>query len=133
MKIKAEQMRLYWATWRGVRAILIKQGFSPAAADEVRHEIHIEALKKDISSKDMSNAELNKVLDVMTLKSPGTRDREGLIVGLQKLNADAYLNAIARDKWDAGNWRECTTEQLRQLRMTAARRFDRKKTKATAG
>ena len=57
-----KQQSLYWREWGNVRRVLIAAGRTPAEADAQRHRIHIEQLGRDVSSKRLTNAQLDAVL-----------------------------------------------------------------------
>lgn len=56
------QLPLYWREWGNVRRALVAAGRTPAEADAQRHRIHIEQLGRDVSSKRLTNAQLDSVL-----------------------------------------------------------------------
>lgn len=64
MPINSDQLRLYRREWGAVRKILRGRGYSPVAADEERHALHVQALGTDKSSLKFSNTDLDKVLEV---------------------------------------------------------------------
>lgn len=57
-----KQQSLYWREWGNVRRALVAAGRTPAEADAQRHRIHIEQLGRDVSSKRLTNAQLDAVL-----------------------------------------------------------------------
>lgn len=57
-----KQTSLYWREWGNVRRVLVASGRTPAEADAQRHRIHIEQLGRDVSSKRLTNAQLDSVL-----------------------------------------------------------------------
>ena len=56
------QTLLYFRLWNDVRRVLLRQGVTPAAVDGHRHDLHEVALGYQRSSKEFTNAELDKVL-----------------------------------------------------------------------
>lgn len=58
------QTSLYFREWGLVRKHFIAKGLDSKQADNKRHELHRRALGIDKSSKDFTNAELDKVLAV---------------------------------------------------------------------
>lgn len=113
-----KQTSLYWREWGNVRRVLIAAGRIPAEADAQRHRIHIEQLGRDVSSKRLTNAQLDAVLagfraysrpdDLMAqlrlIDQPEQRleaykrraaelaDR----CGVEEEGRDAYLDSLAR-------------------------------------
>lgn len=60
----AAQTNLYFFEWGRVRKQYIGKGLDPKQADNKRHELHRRALSRDKSSKDFTNAELDRVIAV---------------------------------------------------------------------
>lgn len=60
--MNADQTRLYFREWNLVRRHLLAKGIDPKQADNRRHELHRRALGADKSSKDLTNADFDKVL-----------------------------------------------------------------------
>ena len=58
------QTNLYFFEWGRVRRHFLAKGIDPKQADNKRHELHRRALGADKSSKDFSNAELDRVIAV---------------------------------------------------------------------
>lgn len=58
------QTNLYFFEWGRVRDHYRGKGLDPKQADAKRHELHRRALGRDKSSKDFSNAELDRVIAV---------------------------------------------------------------------
>lgn len=62
--MNAAQTNLYFFEWGRVRKHFLARGIDPKQADAKRHELHRRALGLDKSSKDFTNAELDKVIAV---------------------------------------------------------------------
>lgn len=62
--MNAAQTHLYFFEWGRVRKHYLAKGLDPKQADNKRHELHKRALAHDKSSKDFTNAELDKVIAV---------------------------------------------------------------------
>jgi hypothetical protein len=62
--VNAEQTRLYFFHWGKVRKHYLEKGIDPKQADHKRHELHKRALGRDKSSKDFTNADLDRVIAV---------------------------------------------------------------------
>ncbi len=56
------QTMKYFREWGLVRAHFIAKGIDPKQAENKRHQLHKQALGMDKSSKDFTNADLDKVL-----------------------------------------------------------------------
>jgi hypothetical protein len=62
--VNAAQTSLYFREWGIVRKHYLAKGIDSKQADNKRHELHKRALGRDKSSKDFTNADLDKVLAV---------------------------------------------------------------------
>ena len=58
----AAQTQLYFFEWGNARKWYLAHGLDPKQADNKRHTLHRQALGTDKSSKDFTNADLDKVL-----------------------------------------------------------------------
>lgn len=56
------QQKKYWWEWGRCREFFAGRGRSPAQIEEARHDLHRKALGRDKSSKEFSNADLDKVI-----------------------------------------------------------------------
>ena len=56
------QRKYYWREWAACRRSLIALGNSAKEADALRHDLHYKALGKAQSSKNLTNADLDKIL-----------------------------------------------------------------------
>lgn len=112
------QTALYWREWSAAREALEGHGYAPSETEGQRHRIHIEALGVDVSSKKLTNAQLDGVLAAFRAYSrPGDlgeqlrlidqpekrlqayRDRAEklcLVIGVAMGGREAYLDALAR-------------------------------------
>ncbi len=115
--------------------MLVEMGdFSKEDADAERKQIHIRALGKDKSSKDLNNKDLDKIFDhfkaylvlVDGPKKP-TDEPNGeckrLIWAINQTGlTEPYLESIARAQFGTSEWRKLTESQLRKFRFTAVAR-----------
>lgn len=60
--MNSAQTSLYFREWSLARKHFLSKGLDPKQADNKRHELHRRALGRDKSSKDFTNADLDKVL-----------------------------------------------------------------------
>ena len=60
----AAQTSLYFFEWGQVRRHYLARGIDPKQADNKRHELHRRALGADKSSKDFTNADLDRLIAV---------------------------------------------------------------------
>lgn len=67
----AAQTNLYFFEWGRARKEYLGRGIDSKQADNKRHELHRRALGRDKSSKDFTNAELDKVIAVFRAVSDG--------------------------------------------------------------
>lgn len=130
------QNSLYWRTWSKVRKTLIEMGgYSPADADAERHEIHRQALGADKSSKEITNRDLDAILDhfqsyLVLAEGPTTgpartesQPVKRLIYAIQQTGLpEPYLESIARDQFGTSDWRSLDEARLAKLRFTAISR-----------
>jgi hypothetical protein len=65
------QTNLYFFEWGRVRRHFLAKGIDPKQADAKRHELHRRALGRARSSKEFTNAELDKVIAVFRAVSDG--------------------------------------------------------------
>lgn len=129
------QKNKYFQTWGRVRKALTELGdFSSADADAERHTIHRDALGRDKSSKDLTNADLDKILDafddiLVIFDGPGDHNRTErgpkarLVWAIDQLGLDeAYLQAICLDsEFKTTAWRDLGVAQLTRFRFTCTR------------
>ena len=80
------QSSLYFAEWAKVRQHYRAKGIDSKQADNKRHELHRRALGLDKSSKDFTNADLDKVLAAFRAVSDGGN----LDAQLRQLEQPAY-------------------------------------------
>lgn len=128
--MNAAQTNLYLYEWGRARKWFREHGIDPKQADAKRHALHAKALGRDKSSKDFTNADLDKVIAAFRAISDGG-------------NLDAQLAQIdqpeERRKWIIGRcWRAMGTfitgenENKRQfaceayINGTAQRMFSRR-------
>lgn len=72
-----KQHLYYWRQWGAVRRSLVAKGWPAKRADLLRHELHRSAVGRDISSSDLSNQQLDLVLQEFRRISDGG-DLDGL-------------------------------------------------------
>ena len=131
----AAQNKKYWQMWGRVRKALTELGdFSKADADAERHAIHFDALGQQKSSKDLKNADIDRIFDAFSkilvlLDGPGDHDRAArqpvarLIWAIDQLGLDEpYIQAICRDsEFKTSAWRALDERQLTRFRYTLTR------------
>lgn len=122
------QRTLYWREFAAVKRVYPE-------AD--RHDLHVQALGADKSSNDLGNADLDKVLAVFrAISRPSdldgqvhqaeqplrrarwAMDQVMLCLALYVDHAEAYRDAIIRDRWPTHTVRTLSADQLRHVRMT---------------
>jgi hypothetical protein len=131
----AEQSKKYWAMWGRVRKALTELGdYSKADADAERKAITREALGLDKSSKDLKNADLDKIYDafdniLVIFDGPGDHNRTArgpkarLLWAIDALGLDEpYIQSICLDsEFKTAAWRDLDAKQLARLRFTLTR------------
>lgn len=130
--INAAQHKKYRAMWGQVRKCLVELGdFSPADAEAERKIIQREAIKVEKSSLDLTNKELNAVLDafdriLVVLTGPVTkpsRNAANLIWSITQTGLpDPYLAEIAQDQFGCADWKSLPEDKLVKFRFTAVSR-----------
>ncbi len=125
---------LYHQIWQNARLLASKQ-HRAATAEDLRHACHIVALGKNLSSKDLSNKQCDRVVilfrilanpdDIDTILDyihPENADRRRYVYSIQQLASFKYIDAIASDKFSAVYttpfWEDLPINALRQLHMT---------------
>jgi len=122
------QNRLYFREWGRVRTTCQQQGFPVPD----RHDLHVKALGLDKSSKDFTNADLDRVLaEFRAISQPDNLDaqlrqqdmpRRRLLYTIGRLAPEPYWRAIARDKFGITDLDRLDLVKLRQLLITLAAR-----------
>lgn len=120
--------------WGQIKITLTELGdYSKTDADLERHAIHLEALGKNKSSKDLNNADLDKIFDafdsiLVIFKGPKTLDRTStgpikrLLWAIDQLGLDApYIESIAKDNFGTTEWRSLDEKRLIRFRYTLTR------------
>lgn len=138
---KAQTAR-YWRDWGRVRKVLVELGeFSKSDADEQRKVIQREAIGCDKSSKDLTNADLDKVFEAFSavlvmVDGPAAPEeisgpRKRLIWAIEQLGLDAdTLAGIMLQQFKSDeDWRSLDEKRLSFFRMTCARAASAKRRK----
>lgn len=135
-KINPEQIRKYRFEWSRVRRALVELGdFNSSDAEAERKSIQLEAISSDKSSKDFTQADLNKVLDafgkvLVIFDGPSdapSRNCANLIWAIEHLGLpEETIAHIAQDAYGrfsdwTGHWRKLTRARLTCLRYTCTR------------
>ena len=138
---KAQNSR-YWRDWGRVRKVLVELGeFSKADADEQRKVIQREAIGCDKSSKDLTNADLDKVFKafaavLVMVDGPAAPEeisgpRKRLIWAIEQLglDADTLAGIMLQQFKSEDDWRSLDEKRLAFFRMTCARAASAKRRK----
>lgn len=143
MALSPKQKSLYWRTWSKVRKAYVELGdYSAEEADAQRHELHRAALGINKSSSDLTNRDLDAILDMfqsvlVLTEGPSTGPARSeaqpckrLIYAIHSLGLpEPYIAAISRDEFQTSDWQALNESQLTRLRFTlTARARARKKT-----
>jgi hypothetical protein len=109
------------------------------AADDLRHACHLVAIGQDKSSTKLANPELDRILALFRLLADPD-DLEAMIawqndqagevkrlVWALRQAPDAYVRAIASDKFGTKQWETLGAEELRQLALTVRVRMAAKR------
>jgi len=104
--------------------------------EDLRHACHVVAIGRDKSSKDLNNAELDRVLAVLRIladpddlsaviarDNPETDARRRYEWAIAHSgHPEAYIRTIAGTKFGSGNWKALPMPQLKMLSMTLKNR-----------
>ncbi len=111
------QTKLYFFEWGRARKHYLANGIDPKQADAKRHACHAKALGRDKSSKDFTNAELDKVIAAFRAVSDGGN----LNAQLQQLDQPDNRRAamvkqchIAAGSFITGNDQDHQAEMIRR-------------------
>ena len=127
------QRRLYFSLWGKVRRIYRKRGYSPTEADGVRMEIHQRELGETKSSKDLNNADLDKILaafkaelpsaDLITQLEATEQPRKRAIWKIEHLGlTPRYIEKVSQSRFGTRDWRRLPEPDLEKLRITMIER-----------
>jgi hypothetical protein len=108
---------------------------SAVTVDDLRHACHALALGKDKSCTDLTNPEVQRVVDLfeylaapdnldmcMKWQDPRLSQKRSLISYIKRRAPEQYICAIARDRWDTIFWEDRSIEELRWLSAQLAHR-----------
>lgn len=129
------QNNKYWHMWGRVSKALTELGdFSKSDAEAERKAIHLEALGKKKSSKDLTDDDLDKIFDafddyLVLFDGPSDHDRTArgpvarLIWAIDQLGLEEpYIQKLASDsEFKTTAWRELDESQLKRFRFTCTR------------
>lgn len=131
---KAQHAR-YWRDWSKIRKMLVEMGdFSKEDADAERKQIHLRALGREKSSKDLNNKDLDQIFKhfnsyLILIDGPkkATAEPAGeckrLIWAIEKTGLpEPYLESIAQDTFGISAWRTLPEDKLTKFRFTAVTR-----------
>lgn len=107
-----------------------------ATADDLRHACHVIALGRDLSSHDLTNAQVDRVVALFDLladpdnlaarmrwDSPAEDARRRMEWSVRHSGfPEAYIRHVSRGKFSTGDWESLADWQLRQLVMTLKNR-----------
>jgi hypothetical protein len=113
--------------------------FSAKEADEHRHQIHLEALGKSKSSKDLTSRDLDKIFEAFAAylvlengprKGPAENQPvKRVIYSIEALGLpEPYIQSIARDHSGTSDWKALPEDKLRRLCITLHARSRARKT-----
>lgn len=129
-----KQTALYWRSWGETRRYLLAFcDYTPTEVDTFRRDLHAKALGVEKSSKDFTNADLDKVLaEFRAISRPAdfsgqmrqqNMPRARLIFSIERLQLpDAYLNDLAAKIHGHHDWRQLPDSDLSKFRFTATSR-----------
>lgn len=128
----AEELRR--RVWTAAEQLAL-QGHRSVTADDLRHACAVIALGRYKSSKDFTNAEVDRVVTLFRLlaeaddvgammdwNSPERSERKRLLWAIENAAPEAYTARIARDRFGTEVWTELPIDELRQLLVTLKKR-----------
>lgn len=132
-----KQHRMYWAEWKQARRVLLQRGgYTPTEADCFRDEITVGTLGTLVSSKDLKQRQIDLMIGAFkAISQPDNLNaqidamngvKRRLIMGIEALHAEAYVQDIALDTCGTPRWRELEPSDLLNLRRTLAHRLERR-------
>lgn len=133
-----ETSALYERVWIAAEELARRQARS-VTAEDLRHACHVVALGRDKSSKELRNAEVDRVVGLFrVLQDPDDLDalldwlhpengeRKRLVAAIKAAAPHAYIDRICRSRSDWNYeppfWEDLELSALRQLRITLRRR-----------
>lgn len=123
---------LYWRKWSHVKRMLALGSFSKEEIEAKRHEIHSEALGQDISHKDFTRQQFDRVLDAFDTYIIGAdprkaqraveQPRKRALFALEDLAvqlsiSEAEVDRIALEHFKRRDWRTWPEGDLVKLRL----------------
>lgn len=142
-----KQIGMYWGCWKDVQDACKERGVPVPD----RHDLHLQALGRDVSSREFSQKQFDAVLakfakysdpgnvdrQLRQIRQPATRQNGRLAelrqcIALYVADADAYIGGIALDKFGSPDPEDLSDQrpepdrpsQLEQLIMTLSARLN---------
>jgi hypothetical protein len=128
--------------WMAAEALAV-QAHRNVTAEDLRHGCTVVALGRNKSSKDFTNAELDRVVALFRLlaepddvaamlqwNNPEIGERKRLVFAIAESAPAAYVARIASDRFGTELWEDLAVYELRQLVMTLrdrSRRWNERK------
>jgi len=127
---------VYQAVWNTASGLAWQAGRGSLTADDLRHGCHCVAVGRAVSSKHLTNAELDHVLALFRLladpdnlahvqawqdRDAGERRRHVHVITQAE---PAYWHRIASDKFGTHDLDSLTLDQLRQISLTVRSRLN---------
>jgi len=114
---------------------IARKAHIPLSQEHLRHGAHLVAFGRDISSKSLTNKQLDKVLALFALLTDpndisasiawddkSTHNRDRVLASLTHF-PENYIRQISLDKFHRYDWTQLTTLQCVQLLMTVSQRW----------
>lgn len=126
--------KIYVRTWQCAeqRALRDHRAVEPS---DLRHGVHIAALGRDRSHRDLRNAEVDRVVDAFTILAaqddlyamerwlnPSMAERMRQTWWIEHRCVEGYARSVCRDKFGTDDWRSLPARQFRELFMTLRNR-----------
>jgi len=130
---------LYQSIWNAAEALAL-QAHRAVTAEDLRHACHVVAVGRDKSANDLTNGEVDKVVNlfrllaepddldaILAIQHPENSERTRLVHSLKKRAPEAKLLAIARNlktwsgEWEPPFWEDMPIEALKTLSRIIAR------------
>ena len=126
--------KIYVRTWQYAEQVALRDHRAVEPSD-LRHGVHVAALQRDRSHRDLSNAEVDRVVDALNIlaqhedvramerwidQSIAARHRQTWWI--KNCCVEGYARYVCRDKFGTDDWGSLPAGQLRELYVTLRNR-----------
>ena len=125
-----ESSALYDRVWQHAESVALAQ-HRAATPDDLRHGVHVAALGRDKSSKDLTNAELDRVVQALRLLAdpddldammgwlhPENEERRRRLWWIENRCLAGYARRVCKDMFGTDDWWSLENEPVMRLYRT---------------